>query len=1110
MPEAKEINTEAAESPLSLQERILKSEGLRIGFVVFSGLFALLFFIPLLFNNAALKFQLAQKFSQISGANVVIHGDLKVAFLPSPEITVENVLLQNYKIKKSKTDNEPQEIYNLYAKSIQFKLPISGFSDSVFRKIILTDAVLESHVSSDKVVDRQDKFTAIVAEFVKKSTTEESGKSSSGGISSKLFSVADLDANSFSAANVPDIIIINGETIFYDDLERKKEVKAINAETDISKKHVSSIGSFASEGVVSSFKFLAKFNSQSSSPDSSLEIISPVINLRVAGNITSENHGVLGSDFKGKIEAEIFDLKSFYKSYIGGNSIIANKLKYSTSPIKISADIANESKEIVIQNILINSSLINGKGDVDLSFSDKIPLIDINFDLENLDVDGIWSGDVVSVPVIAEDPNKVPDCVDEMAEVVPQNQDISAVVPAPVEAGDKTVIIAASDPKSLEETTKEAAKEKTDEGAKAADATVDAAKEQKKIEPINFNLTTKIRDFDLTAEIKIKDIKYMGGNIKDANLYLTVSREGEILVLPMIFRIPGDGLVRINGVLDNTTELPKFVGKFDVRGKSLKDIFQWVEIESQNLKFDSLKDYSLYADVLLLPNKTTFDNFYLNLNGGQSEFLGEIHIDNSDKTPVISSQFQVSNFKIDDYFLTSGQNAYLSPGTLLKKLLWLNNISSSGNLALSFDKLVYKDEEFIDQSLKLKIGRGYLEIKDLNLKSDKSNLTANLTIDISDKSPKFDMSIAANKLHYDTAQKIESTFDDPVSQGAVTEDKKIKKQNFFDQFFALPSLEGFRGSVSLTFDDLVIDNLAITNFKMSGKVSDGNIDNSDLSCGIYDGSLSYKGLIGIKINKTINGNLVLSNSSLQPLLSDLVGIENVSGVANISANITAAAGKKEEFLKNLRSEIKFNANAPTVERYGLNDLVKKMFAAASYRSELSDPEQILFNPTNKTIFKQADGTVQIGGGNGEGKVRINATAPAVNGILAGTVNVSNNTANLLFNAIFLTGNRQKQTPINIATNLKGPMNAFDQSTNSDQARQYLGLRKINNATTVINPAQQGVTNANPSTQTPSQQIPTQQVPASAGPTSPLQQIQQQPAPAPTQQPAAAPKPFPIQ
>jgi hypothetical protein len=989
------------EKPKSLKEKILESEAFKIGTSVFLGLILLLIILPFFFDNSALKFQIVQKISQISGANFVINGNIRIELLPAPSITANDVLLQNYKSKNfaEEVENKSQKIYNFYAKSVKIKLPIFQFSkDFIIDEIILNDPVLESYDESNIVLERNDQFTEIIAKF-SKDTGEKEGKKLSSGISAKIFAVSDLKTEDLKIENIPDLVIKNGQTIFYDYIGRKKEVQKINSEIEIDKKKILAEGDFSSESIVSNFKFVAKFNSSSNSPDSSLEITSPVMEISIKGNFSSENKGFLESEFKGKLEAEILELKSFYRSYISGNSVVYNKLKYNSKPLKISADLKNKDNEISIDNVVINSALVNGKGNLEVNFVDKIPLIDISLILENLDLDNIWSGDPVAVAATRRKSNTMKNIADESVE---------------------TLAKASSKPELKYE---DGVKKEVIDKTKIIDGS-------KKIQPINFDFTNKIKNFDLNAEIKITNVKYFEGEIKDVDLYLTVSRGGEILILPMIFKIPGEGLFRVNGALDNTGEVPKFVGKFDVNGKSLKEIFNWLKVESQNLKFDNLKEYSLYSDILFSPNEITLNNFYLNLGDGNSEFLGEIKIDNSDKVPNITSRFQTNEFNIDEYFLTSGQNVYLSPGLLIKKLLWLNNISSNNAFNLRFDKLSYKDDQFFDQSVKLRFGRGYVEITDLNLKSDKTKMNASLAIDISDKDPKFDMNIVADNFHYKTLQKKSSPADKNSS--------KTPNKNFFDQLYALPSLEGFSGNVKLNFDKLNVDDLEIENFKLFGKLKDGDLNDSEFSCDLYEGKLTYKGLLGIKMNKTINGNLQFNNASLQPILSHIIGINNVSGVANISASVTAIASKKEEFTKKLTTEIKFNANSPKVEGYGLSDLVKKMFDLENNRAILNDPEKILINPDSSTTFKQASGTIQVTNGK-EGKLRINASAPAVNGIISGSVNLVTNSADVLFNAIFLTGTRKKQSPINIATNLKGNIDALSQSTNIDQARQYLGL-----------------------------------------------------------------------
>ena len=239
----------------------------------------------------------------------------------------------------------------------------------------------------------------------------------------------------------------------------------------------------------------------------------------------------------------------------------------------------------------------------------------------------------------------------------------------------------------------------------------------------------------------------------------------------------------------------------------MNEVLKWLNIESQNLKFDNLKDYILYSEILLTPNSISLDNLYLNLGNDQSEFLGEIKIDGSDKTVRISNKFRISSFNADDYFLISGRNVYLSPGSLLQKILWLNDISSNNKMDLTFDKLIYKGETFYNQSIKLLFGQGYFEISDLKLKSESTDLSAYLKIDISDKKPYFEMNIAADSFHYDSVKNNKLFNADSEKTDAA------------DQFFALPSLESFSGKIALQFNDLQLDDLKITDSTFYGNLN---------------------------------------------------------------------------------------------------------------------------------------------------------------------------------------------------------------------------------------------------------------------------------------------------
>jgi len=921
--------------------------------------------LPIFFNNSALKFQLEQKISQSFQTKFTIYGKVKVKLLPHLALVASDVVLEDYKEK------DAEKTYDVYAESLTLQFPFMNFGESAIKKIILSDVVLVRY-QADKSLIKNNEISTTIANLKKDYLKDESNVSS--GITSKLFAITDAKLTSVDA--LPEVLVKNGRIISYDKFARKNEINSIDVKAEISKEKIVASGDFTSSNVSNDFKFAAVFKSNSSNKDSYLEVISPALELHLKGNYTGENKGFLRSDFLGDFEVQIMDLKSAYQSYVDAEGVIATRLKNNSKPIKITANLDNHQNQISVSNLKIDSEIIAGAGSIDVGLNEKIPVIDVFLDLENLDLDSLWSNEIVKVssvvaPVIAN-PN-------------PENK--------------------------IENSAQESTETSTN---------IDENSDSK----IDIELTKKLKNFELAAEINVKKIKYLLGEIKDSNLYFSTSGQGDIMVMPAIFNLPGETFLRVSGVFDNSTTISKFIGEFDGKGKGLREIFRWLQVESQNLKLDSLNEYSIYSDVLILPNSIALNNLILNL--GDNEFSGELKFDNNGKTLDSTARIHANKFNLDDYFLISGQNTYFSPGVLLKKVFWLNDISSSNSFDLSFDRLIYKKEEFADQSFKLKVGRGYVKISDLNLQSPQTDLHADFAVDISDSNPQFKLKIDGKKFHYETPKQDEKT---------------TAKINAFDQFFALPSLENFNGEIGINIDDVRIDDLAINKAKLFGSLNDGNIQEATLDGEFYGGKFSYRGALGFKINKIFNGNMSFNGLDLKPFLTDLFGIKNVSGIGNLAANITAISRDKNEFVSKLKSEIKFNINSPSVEGYGLSDLIQKMFAPKTYAADLQNPEKILFNSEAKTVFQKASGTAQINGEKG-GKIKFDVSGLANNAVILGTFSLRDLELDILFNAIFLTGDAKKQIPINIATKIKGKTNNLLQNTNLDQVRQYLGLSPI--------------------------------------------------------------------
>ncbi len=903
---------------------------------------------------------------------------LKANFEINAEVAVALLPSPSITINEVYLNNyKPQEKnYNFYAKKIKIKSSVWSFLQGEFsiNEVIFTEAILQESSADLQKNIVIDNFTAAFA----KKPAAIAAKSNAPSITSNLFSLSAVDINKFNTTNFPQIIVKNSQIISYDKGLQKKEIKAINGEILFSPKKIIAKGSFLNEEILNNFELDAHFHAKSGKNNSMLSVISSYANFKIIGTFTSSNNGFFKSDFKGAIEGEIFDLKNFYKSFIANNGLVFDKINPLSRPIKVTANISDNDGEIIVDTIVISSNIMNGKGNFVVDLTSEIPLIDIRLDLESIDMDAIWLTDKNSI-------------------AIRQEVDIKKDS-APLMDG--------------------------------------AANEDEKL---TVNLSKNFRNFDLTSEIAVRRINYLDEEIKNFNLYLTISKEGELLFLPLSLEVPGGGLLRMNGVLEKGDEA-KFIGKIDVVGTKLSEIFKWLKIESQNLKYDNLKNYTLYSDVMITPNYISLNDFYLNINSGETEMLGETHIDYSHKTSSILTNFKITKLDLNNYFLTSGQNVYLSPGSLLKKLLWLNNFSSNNDVTLFFDQLTYDDLVFNNQSVNLRFGQGYLEVNNLKLNAqDSFDLNLSLAFDISGKTPKFDATISSKNFNYQSnlvAQKVSEP-----AEGAPTEAKQTvlkTKLTAIDQFFALPSLEGFDGKILVTLDKSYFDGIAIDNVKIDGKLKDGIVDYTNFKCDIYGGSLDYSGSMGIKFDKEISGNLNFKNVKLQEFLPKLLNVGGVDGVANISSGVSVVASSRSEFAKNLSVDIKFNAGNVGVAGYGLNDLVRKMFNQKNYADDLRDPEKILVSANAKTLFKQVSGSLTIDKSH-ENKFKIDLAAPAVNGIFSGQLDIIENKIEGLANIIFLTGDRKKQIPINIASNVKGPLDNISQNTNLDQVKQYLGL-----------------------------------------------------------------------
>ena len=685
---------------------------------------------------------------------------------------------------------------------------------------------------------------------------------------------------------------------------------------------------------------------------------------------------LLKSNFTGTLSANIASPKALFNKYFPQDNLLYRKIN-ATQPLNISANVNNQNGEIKIENIVMKSQLLDGNGSIMANWTAKKPKINADFNLNNIDINSVLFSGVL---------NNGSDMIQSENKIIQQFLD-----------NNKTKLM--DDNKS---TVLESATDKTALSNRFV-----------------FN------NIDLTATIKIKTAKYYNGNLQDINLSILTADDGKIL-LNSTATIEG-GLLKADGTLENDNDIPKFIGRIEVDGKDLSQSLSWLRLSPENLKAQTLSQYNLVAHLLIMPDFIVFSNLNLLINNGKNIITGDLTLDDSSSGSVSSANLNINYLDYDDYFVNDSKNSYLLADRLLNKLLWLKTISSNYDVYLSFNHLTYQDNNFDNQSLRVKLGQGYLKFADINLSSPNLDIKGNIDIDIKNTTPTLNLDIVSNNFQLNST-----------------------KNNLEGQFFNLTSLEDFSGKVAIKIANFKLNDFQSNDIIISSQLRNGVIDFDDFNFKIYSGTAKYKGLIIFKSIKTINGSLELVAISNKQLLSSILNINNISGASNVSAIINSSAGNISEFFQNLNGKAQFISGNIIIDGFGLYDLAVKMAQPSVYKTELTNLDAILYANNSQSSFKDASGAIEFQKGANTTKFNIKASDVGINGIVYGDIN-KEQAFDASGNFIFITGTKLKPVPVNFAVNFKGNVGAIKQQTNYSQIEQYLSQQSTSTNNNVQNP-----------------------------------------------------------
>ncbi len=791
------------------------------------------------------------------------------------------------------------------------------------------------------------------------------------GIAGNLFSIDSLALKNENFFSKINFKVNNLNLIYFSKLGNKKELSNITINSKINKNSIFADGHFYNQDSINNFS--VKLFSAITKKQSIISLKSESYDFLASGTFSSsrnsDSEGFF-DNFKGDATMTIFNLKSFLKSFFNQKSRVYKRISDNSNPISLSSKIEKQNKQIEILNCEIQSEIANGIADIYFGYDTKVPILDTQLNFSFIDFDKI------------------------IAEKSKKNN------------------IKTSDQIAIKEVKED---------------------DDKKDEIATSKTSEDMRDIDLNLELKIDKATYLLEEVTDISIYSAISKNGEVLILPLKFKTPGNGNFRITGILDSRDNNSKFLGKIDGKGDNLSSLMNWLGIKFDNLKTNDLNGFAIYSDIFLKPSVTSFDNLYININDGP-EILGESNF-YYHSNPYAISTFNILNFDLEKFFQTSIKNTYLSPGSLLKKTLWLANIDLRNDINLKINNLKTKNSTFNTNSFKIRLGRGYFELDKMKIQTadtdldNQEDLTTSIALQIKESISSFNIAFESENF---------SIMEPRSDLNLSIIDKN--NTNLTNLFFSLPSIENFSGKISADLKNLTINDNKFKNTKIKGEIDSGVVKFSQFRSLVNDGRLNFNGSIAVKFDKTISGNITLGNFPINSLLKNTYNIESVDGVANVSSSISSFGSSASEFISNLDLKAKYNAANILIKNFGLNTLIQKMFNAKNYHQELDKASDILRSNIESTILQKASGTLAVNKRKDD-IFTSKFSGTAFNGIFNSNFSTVANTGSGQSKIIFLTGTKSTQIPINIASNFQGAIDDLTFTDNTSQADDYIDRAK---------------------------------------------------------------------
>ncbi|MDE1465413.1 AsmA family protein [Spartinivicinus poritis] len=250
-----------------------------------------------------------------------------------------------------------------------------------------------------------------------------------------------------------------------------------------------------------------------------------------------------------------------------------------------------------------------------------------------------------------------------------------------------------------------------------------------------------------------------------------------------------------------------------------------------------------------------------------------------------------------------------------------------------------------------------LALSSLNITLDESQLTGNLSItDIASQALQFNLQIDQfNVDHYLPPAPAETTKTAEASAPSSSPKAETTPAPAVEQpVIPVDALKGLNVAGQMTLKKLIAKQAELSDVTLELSAKGGLVKVKNLSAKLYDGEFKQQLTVDVRGKQpVIKANNQLAGVQVNPLLTNLADVNQVSGVGNISSQITTKGLTASELTKQLNGMVKFKVNDGQFAGVNINRMVCK--AVAKVRKENVGDQAW----NNNTQFKSLHGQFNI-------------------------------------------------------------------------------------------------------------------------------------------------------